>query len=173
MEHLNLGTTGAKVATWHKPNARELLVKIVKENPGADEEAIYHAFATECGAYFPEIVRYWVRNNLRSLQTKPAGQGFAIVVEAPQPKQSLAEPVTVDAIAKSKAKVKDRARDLVLLDLVMANGKPLRDCTGAECKALGPKMGAWLTRIGEAIKPNQKAGDALSEEQVRSLYGSH
>ncbi len=53
------------------------------------------------------------------------------------------------------------------LTMVMPNGKELRDCTGRDCS----RMGGWFTRIAEHVKPSQKVGNALTEEQVQKLMG--
>ena len=52
-----------------------------------------------------------------------------------------------------------------LLSMVMPNGKELRDCTGRDCK----RMGGWFARIAKRVKPTQKVGNALSEEQIQDL----
>lgn len=68
---------------------------------------------------------------------------------------------------RAVAAIKVRAIQMVLLDMVLPNGKPLRDCTGKDCA----KAGGWLSKIAGAIKPTDKVGAALNEEQVRKFYG--
>lgn len=147
MTHIDLGATGAKVQSWAKHNARELLAKIFRENQDADEEKIYHLFLDECAPYFHEIVRYWVTNNLRALK----------------PKQKLAD--SAEAVAAAKETIKLR-----MLDCFLPNGKALRDCTGKECAELSSKVGAWLGKIAKAVGPTKRVGDVLSEEQASALW---
>jgi len=59
-----------------------------------------------------------------------------------------------------------------LLDTIMPNGKPLRDCTGADCTRFGKtdiQRGQWLLRLGDEVGPRQRVGEALSEKQVSAL----
>jgi hypothetical protein len=49
----------------------------------------------------------------------------------------------------------ERTKNGSLLDLVMPNGKRLRDCTGLECR----ETGEWLSRMGERLDSlKSKAG---------------
>jgi hypothetical protein len=82
---------------------------------------------------------------------------------------ALAERQDAKVKAKVRARIVEKAK-MILLDLMLPNGKPLRECTGADCAKLGPAMGAWLSRIAGEVKPRQKVGDILSEESVRELF---
>jgi hypothetical protein len=62
--------------------------------------------------------------------------------------------------------IKANAARMILLDIILPNGKPLRDCTGKECA----KVGGWLTKIAAKVKPHQKVGAVLSEDQVREIF---
>ena len=68
--------------------------------------------------------------------------------------------VTRAEIKKMKAKIVGK-----LLQVVMPNGKPLAQCTGAECLAFG----GWLTRIGEQIEPHEIVGKVLTESALTKL----
>lgn len=52
-----------------------------------------------------------------------------------------------------------------LLDLKMANGKFLRECTGRECK----RLGGFFAKIGERVGPTAIVGDVLKEEDLQKL----
>ena len=56
---------------------------------------------------------------------------------------------------------------IVLMNLPMPNGKNLRDCTGSECA----KFGGWFASIAKVLKPNEKVGSHLSEQDLKNLYG--
>jgi len=59
-----------------------------------------------------------------------------------------------------------------LLDMIMPNGKALRDCTGADCTRFGKKdmqRGRWLLRLGDEVGPRQRVGKVLNEKQVAAL----
>jgi hypothetical protein len=53
-----------------------------------------------------------------------------------------------------------------LLDFIMPNGKALRDCSGAECRAAG----GWLTAIADRIGDNAIVGAKLGEAEVAAIY---
>jgi hypothetical protein len=153
-QEIEKGVTGAKVQSWEKHNARELLARIVADNPKADDEALFHAFTAESGPYFMEIQRYWFANNLRALKTRPT---------------PIAR--SVDRVAAQEhftAKAKGRAVEMVLLDFVLPNGKMLRDCTFGECA----EAGGWLTELSRKGQPGEKVGAVLSEKEVRAVWKS-
>jgi hypothetical protein len=148
------GVTGAKVQSWEKHNARELLARIVKDNPGADDEALFHAFSQECAPFFMEIARYWFANNLRALKARPT---------------PIAR--SVDRVAAQEhfvATAQARATEMVLLDYVLPNGNMLRDSTFSECA----EVGGWLTKLAKKGQPNDKVGAVLSEKEVRAVWKS-
>jgi hypothetical protein len=58
-----------------------------------------------------------------------------------------------------------RREDINLLDLVMPNGKKLRDCTGEEVAELG----AFFNKLGHAVGDENKVKEALKEEAFGSL----
>jgi hypothetical protein len=148
------GLTGAKVQSWEKHNARELLARIVADHPGADDEALFHAFTAESGPYFMEIQRYWFANNLRALKTRPT---------------PIAR--SVDRVAAQEhfvAKARDRAVEMVLLDYMLPNGNMLRDSTFGECA----EVGGWLSRLARKGQPGEKVGAVLSEDEVRAVWKS-
>jgi hypothetical protein len=53
---------------------------------------------------------------------------------------------------------------IILLNLPMPNGKPMRKCTGVEMGGFGRAFTKIAERAGERM-----VGDVLSEEQVRKL----
>jgi hypothetical protein len=50
--------------------------------------------------------------------------------------------------------------------MMTPTGKPLRDCTGSECR----QMGGWYLQIAERVKPKQRVSAVLQEIDVRKLY---
>lgn len=144
---LDIGHYGAKVQTWQQTNARELLKRIVDANPGVEFETIYRLFSDQCAPYFPEIVRYWLVNNYRSLIKPPI-------------------PVDESSVKAMKQEIKRRATKMVLMDWTLTNGKKLRHCTGAECA----REGGWLLRVAEKIPADATVGNYLCEDQVRAIW---
>ncbi|GEM_PF-5131432 len=166
MTSLDTGVYGAKVQSWRRSNPRDLLKRLIEENPGADKATIHKTFRDEVRGedgeeYLDSVIEYWFSNNYHSL-----------VDPAPRRERPAAQ--KTDRVAEIREKVKTRIRQeaqIILLDMVLPNGKPLRECTGTECSQLGTKVGAWLTKIAGKVKPSEVVGDVLDEAQVRKLYG--
>lgn len=68
---------------------------------------------------------------------------------------------TANALAEMKAKV----RGVILLDLVLPNGKALRDATGAECA----KAGGFFAEVAKTIKPTQVVDRHLKEADLQNI----
>ena len=54
---------------------------------------------------------------------------------------------------------------IMLLDLMLPNGKLLRDCTGVECRAAG----GWLVKIADRVGDGV-VGEVLSENEALSIF---
>lgn len=147
---LETGTYGAKVQSWRRANPRDVLKALVESNPGADEGALLKMLRDRLEEddgrdYLDSIVEYWFINNYNSLVPR-----------------SPARRINVESV---KAGIKKSAVKMVLMDLVMPNGRTLRDCTGGECAAFG----GWYERIGAKVEAGQKVGEALSEKELHEL----
>lgn len=68
---------------------------------------------------------------------------------------------TQAAFAELKAKV----RDVVLLDILLPNGKALRDATGADCV----KAGGFFAEVAKQIKPTQVVDRHLTEGDLQNI----
>lgn len=69
---------------------------------------------------------------------------------------------------KSEAKRASNAKEIIgarLLDIIMPNGKALRDCTGNECI----KFGGFYTRIGEAVGGRSLVGNVLTAADLQIM----
>lgn len=161
---LDTGTYGAKVQSWRKSNPRDILKRLLEENPRADKPALLASLRAELLAddridYLDAVIEYWFANNYHSLVEAPATPAARQAAKAEKAAK-------VEAI---KEKVKTRIREeaeLILLDLVIPGGKALRDATGRDCA----KAGGWFAAIAERVKPGQKVGAAMSEADLRALW---
>lgn len=73
-----------------------------------------------------------------------------------------------EAAARTTAvfeEMKAKVRGIILLDLILPNGKALRDATGAECA----KAGGFFSEVAKAIKPSQVVDRHLSEGDLQNL----
>ena len=154
MTHIDPGLTGAKRASWRDINPRALLAKIIADNPHLDEqqwrELLWDQVKDDTTLLYA-IVEYWLDNNVRSITDERTAKKKARVNQTTV-KQTLV------------GKLRDEA--LKLLDLVMPNGKTLRQCTGQDCR----RFGGWATRIAKHVPAKKMVGDVLSEAQVSKLW---
>lgn len=165
---LDVGTYGAKVQSWRDANPRELLKKLIDENPNGDPAYLLPLFRDLVERadkdYLGAIIEYWFTNNFNSLMPKPAPARHAIATaKAERTTQAQAIKQKVEQHIETKARV-------LLLELTMPNGKVLRDCTGAEVRQLGYQMTPWLSRIANRVKPGELVGSVLSEAEARTLF---
>jgi hypothetical protein len=169
---IEAGIQGNKRQSFKGANPRDLLVRIVEANPQGTRGQWYFELVDELLSedgvdYLKSVIEYWFSNNLNSLLDKPRCP--------PRPPVNRAEKA-----AKSEAKIKaaitaadkhvellvDEKVERILLDLEMPNGKPLRDCTGADLS----KMEGWVGRMRERVGPKQTVGKVLSEDDVRGYW---
>jgi hypothetical protein len=147
-----------------KENPLGLLISIIRATPKAD--ATSH------------------RRKLRNLLLSAGYEDFldAVIDEWQRIKYSTAfraavPPSTKDIKAKAdkrkleavkEQKATERAKVLIgerLFNLVMPNGRPLNECTGAECV----KFGGYFTKIGKAVGPRQIVGQVMTASDLTSL----
>lgn len=153
MTTLETGVYGAKVQSWKRASPRDLLKRLIDENPNSSKEDLLKKFSDKVTKnHLDAIIEYWFANNYNSLTERKA--------PAPSREQKRA------IVEQRKSEIKARAVNMVFLDLVLPNGKPLRDCTGKDCA----KAGGLFAKIANKIKPNEIVGKVLSETEVRKLY---
>jgi len=156
---IDFGTTGAKRATWRRANPRELLARIITENREKSAQAWRDLFWHEIGEdgqMLRAIAEYWLDHNLRSLTDDNRDRDRTARRTAIQ-----------DAKTQVMERIGEQAK-IVLLDLVMPNGKTLADCTGADCR----RFGGVFSQIAQKVPARQLVGAVLSETQVRRLWQS-
>lgn len=154
MTSLDTGTYGAKVQSWKRANPRDLLKRLIDNQPAAGRDAIFQEFreylrGDDGEDFLDSVIEYWFANNYHSLIERPA--------------PSRAAQQTERRVAVEKVKETIRAR---LLDMRLPNGLTLAASTFGYCA----KLGGGLARIGAKGKPNQVVGKHLSETEVRKLY---
>lgn len=161
---IHTGEQGAKRQSWYPSNPRALLKGLIDDNPKASEATLKRMLKEvllQEQDYLDAVVDYWFGNNLRS-----------IVAEEPAPKRPrpAAAAKIVNDVKKNVIAHIERSTKLALLDLVLPNGKKLRNATGADCKGLAPKIGVWLGQVARKLQPSQTVGKVLSEKEVREIY---
>lgn len=169
MTHVDTGVYGAKVQSWAAKNPRDILRRLIEENPEADKDTLFELFdeeieGSEAEEYRKVVHEYWFANNYHSL------------VQPIDRKKIMALKNVEERIAKIEVKKKKlqsalkKEAQILLLDMTMPNGKLFGDCVGSECTALSNKMGDFLAHVAAKLKPDEKVRDVMDENQLRELY---
>jgi hypothetical protein len=166
---IDTGVRGAKRQSWKAANPRELLKRVIDDNPGADREGLLHLFRDqmwqedEAEEYVDTIIEYWFANNYHSL--------VGPLPALPRSREARSRTVELaqEIKAKVKAKILERAA-IVLSDMVLPNGKRLADCTGRECLSMSGALGGLIAKIADKVKPSQVVGQVLTEQQLQDMY---
>lgn len=153
--NMELHSTGASfIAHTTENNPRDLIIELVRENPSADRKTLFEKFRDLIRGeddYQRAVDWYFFVNMHDYLVTNRNKRQVA-------PRDAARERQQIDEI-------KQRVVNMVLLDLVLPNGKRLRECTFAEVA----KAGGWFAKIAKKGKPNQIVGKVLTEEQLRAI----
>lgn len=137
-----------------EPSMKELVIRLRDEYPQAGIDEIVRRFQERAQSepeYLIASVDYAVRTTwngiekLRSIPRKPA--------------------TVLAAERQQRETVIDQVREQLWLNKAMPNGKLLRYCTREDIAPWGP----GFSKIHKKLKPGQTVGDALDEEQVRSI----
>jgi hypothetical protein len=171
---LNEGTTGAKRATWRSVNPRELMRKIIDEHPPGAEGPTAQDEQQWRQLFWEEVQES--RLHLRAAIEWFAQAAINAIVEAKSrrsdqqvARQSEREAATTQAAQAIKQTIREhieKEAQILLLDLLMPNGKTLARCTGAECRTFG----GWLAKIANKVPAKKLVGDVLNETEVRKLW---
>src|SRR5262245_10721749 len=127
---------GASRISWEHDNARHLLAKIMEEFPDGDadswaKELLNRASEEGCER---SIYLYFTVNHANAL------------VRGKKKHDSRHSRMSAEEM---KAKMRTR-----LLEVIMPNGKALRDCTGTDCVKFGrtqERNGRWLISVGTKV----------------------
>ena len=158
MSFIDQGTLGAYRQTWRKGNPRSILKTIIDANPKADAQAIYRLFwaaIEDDKELLQDITGYWLDHNLQSLMREAE----------PPTRRRTKSPVATPSSTKLQDRIEHEVR-IALLDLMMPNGKPLRDCTGNDCQ----NFNGWTSELSKRVPANNTVGSTLSEAEVYELW---
>lgn len=169
--HAGPGITGAKTTSWEHYNPRDIILRLFREFPNADDKVIARhlrdavlgdepEYLLPCLLYVVRLTRRALDDEERAIKKREERQR----TREQQPDERLQE-----RVVQAKANVTEHVRaeaEKILLDLEMPNGKPLRDCTGDDCR----HFGGWYQRLAERVEADKLVGNVLSEQQVQELY---
>jgi hypothetical protein len=147
------GVKGHTRSTWRDTtHLRGVLLKLVTQHPDAsrDElEAMYLAKVRKVSALVDEALRRAFDNDLSGIQRLLGKRR---------------QPASQNVVAAAA----ERLATVVLLDLMMPNGKRLRDSTGKECR----QTGGWLIKVADRVGDRGVVGAKLSEAEVAKILTS-
>ena len=140
-----------------KTNMRVIVERLQLEHPGAGENGLVDLLVERLQhdrVLLEAAARYVIET------AAPARPGFdaRLQLRTPSPEHKAREKAEVRTAAAAVA------AQVVLLALVMPNGRPMRSCTGEEMS----KFGKAYERIAERAGDNL-VGDVLTEAEVRAL----
>lgn len=87
---------------------------------------------------------------------------------AKEERRALAERIKAADDARIEIEVKIR-----LLEWQTTYGKPLADCTGAECLRLSRRYGPFFAEIAKRLNPSDKVRNHLSETELQAIALAH
>lgn len=110
-----------------------------------------------------EVIFNWAHNNYISLsyELRRAPETENLRRRTQENRRENIERVKI-TIAKN---VREKAK-IILLDMIMPNGEPLRSNTGSDCRHIG----GWLNVVADRLEPDQLVGDVLSEAALMKIY---
>lgn len=179
MAQLNIGVSGAKRATFNAHSPRELLVRVMdKCHEKAHDDTIKAKFieALEDNPKCQQIIiEWWLDNQLRVLRQErmramPARSKASVATAplTPVERERHKTEVTRQMVDKIKANI----AKIALRDMVLPNGKKLKDCTFGELRQLNPVLGDFLARVAAKGKKDEIVGRVLSEVDLQNLYSA-
>jgi hypothetical protein len=157
---------GAKLQSFRNTNPRDLFLRLYREHRNSSVTDLTDLLLDSIqddpqrDGYIRTIVEYWVRNTVTS-------------IDPSTPRRRSAGKVH-DVVEKAARRVAHRASEIVL-DLVMPNGKKLRDCTGSECLRMSEEqtlLAKRLAKIGRRIGLRQHVGSAFDETELARIWNA-
>jgi len=159
-ENYNPAQRGQTRSTWRDENhLRGVLLRLMTDNLNIgkeDLESLYVERVLQSEDLVEEAIRRCFANDL----TMIVKSGLQIKKSRIHNYSKTRKQTREQAIKE----VAEKIRQTVLLDLIMPNGKKLRDCTGTECGEFSSAYARLKDKVGRRI-----VGKVLSEKEIRSI----
>lgn len=163
---MQLRTASAGLKTTER-SALDVLKKVIENFSGETKQQRFKEFCKLIAGNeeYQRAVRWYYFVNMCD-QLAAAGKPDKPPAEKIQPAVSLADKV-LKAVEReaSVRRLKRKIVQTVLLDLILPNGKLLRDAKFEDCA----KAGGWFSKVAQMGEPDQVVGEMLSEEQLRAV----
>lgn len=139
--------------TRSRKEAMDWFIKQMKANP----------------AYLDELARSYFERMSATWSAREGEHGYSfgrtVAAENTIEQRRKARQESAFRVAAEVERMKARIREVILLDLVMPNGKALRHATGAECA----RAGGFYAEIGKHLKPTQVVDKHMSEANLQDI----
>lgn len=166
MSDTHLGASSAKRATWRDTDTRPLLRQIFDANPNASDHELFRLLWLEVRDdpdHLQSIVQYWFDLAMVAIRRPPQRRATSPSIAPADYQQKIAEAKTgIRRRIVSEAKI-------ILLELLMPNGKRLGNCTGHECK----QFGGWFAAIAKKVPARKIVVDVLSQQELFEIWKQH
>lgn len=167
MSMIDHGTQGAKrQAMTHDPLLK--IARDVLENvkPGDEPRGLQYA------RMFQDAINE--HEDSADLTESVFAYMWAILVnratkEAPSPEEreagKIARKNRVEAAKRVITQNIDARAHQMFLDMMMPNGKALRECTGNDLRKMEPRIAKTMKHLAKTLKPRQKVGDIYTTNE--------
>jgi hypothetical protein len=141
-------------------NPREMFIKIFEENKQISKDELFKLLQSELESdpAYQRAVNWYFFVNMYEYASRDRSAPSIQQREQQRAATQLAEVQISRMVENIKGQI-------ILLDLTMTNGKPMRDCTGAEMAIMGNRFQKIAKRVGKT----ETVGSMLSEEQVKAI----
>ncbi|XUM19751.1 hypothetical protein ACRAVF_18980 [Bradyrhizobium oligotrophicum S58] len=147
--------------------------RALKNDPNGSRKSQFDAFFDEVQANPAAVEQlakdYFDRNYAQweITQSRSGSTGLAATAKAQETalRRQEAAAETRQLAQETVSRIVNTIKKIVMLDLIMPNGKKLRECTFAEVA----RFGGMFTDIGKEGKPTQVIDKHLSEADLQSI----
>jgi hypothetical protein len=165
-EALDVGVSGAKRSSFRSVNLKEAVLRIIDDNPSGPEtrwRELFWEFVRDKEDYLEALTAYVCDLLIRQILDDRFKHS------RPNDTKKKTREKEEQAATEAKTKLRERIvreAQIMLLDLMMPNGKTLANCTGADCG----RFEGWYAKLKAKVPARKKVGDVLSEGEVRKVW---
>jgi hypothetical protein len=154
-----------------RPKLKDMMDGVDNPHDIEDRKAVKDQFLqfmdSAAGAQYRKTAYlYWFENNYRSMlpDHPEPDKEIALRIERKVAAQAVREKTAAELTHRVEKAIETKAQ-IILLDLVMPNGKTLRESNRTDCK----QAGGWYMKLADRLKGKQTVGDVWQEADVRKL----
>lgn len=139
---------------------RDYLVEAIKDNPDGTEQNYRDACWDQMHrdpAVMRAVWEYWFNNTLTTVEVKRTAHAVAVL-----------RPQRAEAIMPRKVPTVQAAKEAILdfVSWTLPDGTRLPNATKQQCE----QVGGWLGLVAQKLKPGQKVGAVLTNQDLARLY---